>query len=579
MVDRARLSQIREAPTLDASNNVVDTFVTPFVQKQGESGLQQLAKALSSVEPALMNIAQTEVRKYTDEEIQAGMEAARQNAMGFQEAIKQGIIPAGASPWYKKGYKNELGVAAGRGYQDFLSQNWQQWDQKEDDDPRVFQQWLAEQRKSYADAQPEFADTDFAKGFNPKAALVENNLATHQASYHAKRIEEKREGLIYQNIISDVEQFSETGDMESMINSIQTRNQQFYVDGGSGTKANELTLQAVAAIAYNKRDERLLDVLDHIPSGSGLGTLAKTKTGRELIQQTRDKIYSKIIQEDNFMHTQQERAKEKAIGEASSAVYDMIINNPMADIPDELMKKATALDKDFPKYVTGLRNAITSDNARESDWEVSQVQYCVFSGGCGVTDINKAVMNGVLRDKNTISDLYRAVQRQSEKKGYGASPHIDQVLKELENGTYRAVKGNDMDFNAVSAHKATQARVVFMMSMQDFIDNNPKATSQEILKHASEMNQYLVKAYGSDVDAADMNKVPGITNQATGVHQGKMNGDPEWTYMPLFQNQQDMTKARQDGRFEQMLQQLGITGAEDVRKFYDTQMRLINGGQ
>ena len=578
MGDRVQVGDLTRAPRKQVRAKVVDTYVNPDVVKPAESNMSELANALSKFEPSLEGYLTKKHKTYTDREVNEGMEAARQNALGFKEAIKQELIPAGSSPWFQKGYKHEQGVYLNREYNKTLTRAWQEWEGKDSEDPAAFTAWLAEQRTNFSGNIN--GDPDVQRGYNSGAALTENNLSAHHTKYVAQRFEEKRNNVMYANTTSDIEALtSKTLSKEDLINRVVQRGKDFHFEGGDGAKYAELTTTAIIQLAKDTDNDELLDLLDEI-NLSGRGALSSKPDVAKLKGQAEDQIFSSIISKGNYVRQSQERQK-KANGEAALiAVWEVIGNDPNAHISDADMKAGLKLDPKFATKVAAFRTLAADDNTREKEPDILELQHCVYSRSCGVGDIYEAIEDGRVRDKATASALFSANQRLTGYKGYGFTSSTDRILTQIEKGLFSTIKGNDLDFSRERAGNAANARVIFMEELMDYKEKNPKANSLDVRKFAKELRDDLLLQFNKD-DAQEVKD--GIIEPAKSAQehvQAKNAGDEEWTYKPLFSNKAELSAeinaARLGGtnNLTRMFDKLNLTPAEQ-QKVIETQMKLL----
>ena len=579
MSQRVQVGDLRQAPQLKVDAPVVDTFVNPVVDKPVESNTMQLAKALQKFEPSLQKHMGVVHKTYTDKEVQEGMEAARQNALGFKEAIKAEKIPAGASPWFQKGYKHERGVYLNREYNKTLNRSWQEWEGKDNEDPTAFTAWLAEQRTLFGNNIQ--GDPDVQRGYNAGAALTENNLSAHHAKYIAGNFEKKRNNVMYSNINSDIEAYNEgTLSKEGFIGRTIQRGSDFHFEGGDGSKYAELTTTAIIQMAKDNDNEELLDLLDEV-NLSGRGVLSSKPEVAKAKQLAEDQIFSSIIRKDNFVRQSQERQKKQAVEDQLFATWKLIGDNPDAEISDADMAKGMRLDPKFKSKVEALRKLAQSDTTREDEDNILMLQHCVYSRKCGVPEIYEAIKDGRIQDKDTASNLFSANQRLVGYKGYGFKTSTDKILTAIEKGLFSTIKGNDLDFSRERAGNAANARVIFMESMMEYKEDHPKATSSEVRKYAKEVRDDLLLQFNKD----DANEVKdGIINTAKNAQSyvnDKAAGKPKWTFEPLFSSKAELDAEYNAARvgkpsvFDKIIKENNITDANEVLEIYNKQKLLL----
>lgn len=126
MKDRVQVADLAQAQ-LRPDARPVDIYYRPqaeAVQQQGDSMITQLAQGLGQIQPKLMELAGSYIDKQAKEEAaqdnqtyrDALMKDADLNKKAFKDLVDQGVIPAGASPWFQKGWREQQLRALGEKY-------------------------------------------------------------------------------------------------------------------------------------------------------------------------------------------------------------------------------------------------------------------------------------------------------------------------------------------------------------------------------------------------------------------------------------------------------------------------------
>ena len=116
MAKRVQVADLKDPEGRRVTTRVVDTYVRPQetqVQKPtARSPLEQLGDALTQFEPGIKRSLALMQEKFIEEEIAAAQQARLENQMTFAEAVKQGVVPGGVSPWWVKEYRRLDGEIA-----------------------------------------------------------------------------------------------------------------------------------------------------------------------------------------------------------------------------------------------------------------------------------------------------------------------------------------------------------------------------------------------------------------------------------------------------------------------------------
>ena len=107
-----------QLPTVAATARPVDTYVRAVVEK---SPLEGLAKLLSNLEKKAVPALQREEERRANAEYAEGVELYNKNRIEMGQAVKDGLIDEGASPYLRKGYRVSHLNAMGARYTNELS--------------------------------------------------------------------------------------------------------------------------------------------------------------------------------------------------------------------------------------------------------------------------------------------------------------------------------------------------------------------------------------------------------------------------------------------------------------------------
>lgn len=191
---REQVADIRGPQPLQPQARPVDTYYRPpeepVAPPPETNRLLQLAKSLRSIQPGINRFVNNQIAQIKEEEIAKGATAAFENRKAFNQAVKQGLIPAAASPWFRMGYERQLLGLIGNEYDSTLRNDFTASDALQTGDLNGF---LQSHRENLFETirQQGFRDGDIEDVLLPRIAQSEGNLTRHFAAERAKYLEEQ----------------------------------------------------------------------------------------------------------------------------------------------------------------------------------------------------------------------------------------------------------------------------------------------------------------------------------------------------------------------------------------------------
>ena len=302
-VQVADLAQARLTPEA----NPVDTYYRPqekAVPLPVDSTVAQLAQSLGSLRPQLVELSGKYLDNQAKEENSAGNEAYRAallkdgdlNKKAFKDLVDQGVIPAGASPWFQKGWREQQLRTMGDDYGRDLTLAWNaNGDLKNTDDPTKLREFLANQQKAFREKVGStggaFRPTELTEVLDPIMDHYNKSVAGHQINHRVEEIQKQVET----NTAIEVGRLAIRGEMspEDRATGISTTVADLVSKGLSGSRANQIVTDAVVNAAVAGQNADLLTVMPLIKTGSGvLGETnyakAKLHEAQQSIQRTKE---------------------------------------------------------------------------------------------------------------------------------------------------------------------------------------------------------------------------------------------------------------------------------------------------
>jgi hypothetical protein len=396
-------------PAIQPTASPVDTFVDPGRPVIKDTALLELAAAWSEVEPGLSQFTQQRIAHANQLEIEEGRKAALANKAAFKEAVAKGQIPAGASPWFQVGYERQRATRSALEYDQAMRDAYAQTNLADDSDPAAISKFMSEFTAGWLEENEGAKDNpEFGRVFQVLGAKAQDNLQSIHAAERTKRIE--------QGLIDDTDfmlgavldrSFDPLGNNNPHLSQeLATIVGEQVANGLSGQVANKLVTDAVIRKALSEQDITILDVLDTVPSGSGvvgkIGWVEKAKEAARLqiaqLAEHQNRIDSAALKEQ----------RTQIINQVRGQAYLKIADNPYADVSQEF-GALVAIDPDEAAKLESFRTAyLGSKNAQnkviESNPLKTEMLLQALKGDLTEDQVALSVENGLI-DYETAKDL------------------------------------------------------------------------------------------------------------------------------------------------------------------------------
>jgi hypothetical protein len=349
-----------DAPAIQQNIRPVDTYYQPQmgpVQAPGNAGqkLQQLGESLSGLAPELLKFTKQGLKIYSEKEMAEGSRKAAENRTGFNEAIKQGLIKPGQSPWFKIGYDQQRLRIEASDYDSSIRNGYMKGQLQTQENINEF---LGLQRSALFDrlTKQGYRSWDINEVLLPKLQAAEQNLASHHATEHAKYIEASavdNSGVEIGNLIQKY--YSKDFDTAKMAVSFDTIApevdkifENYKATGGDMLKFKGAAYKALEGYAYQNNDFRVLSLLDRIKdpvTGKKMGDDPDLQVKRYQAENT----IRRNIQYDLLNQHRMEQ------DERESKVRDVLRQYGQQKISyDEAFKQVLAIDPRQTSYLESL---------------------------------------------------------------------------------------------------------------------------------------------------------------------------------------------------------------------------------
>lgn len=482
---------------------VVDNFRLSTAQAPSEpSQFAQLAGALKEINPVINDYLLKEKKEDDDEAVAEGVKLFNENKKGFAEAVQSGVIPAGANPHLQRGYRLSELKLKGHDYSTRLQTAWAGSEARNQNDPDVYQKFVQDFTASYSKEHlSEFDPTEVLQAFQPSVERTQSVLQSQHTAYRIgenERIAMENVGMLTQANLEALGQqgldHSSPAGKDAIIQTgaaLTQHARELMTQGISGKKASVQILKSTIATAIERNDAGMLDVLNHVKTGTGV--LSKTADARKAIAAAKTAINAEHRARENFAHTERERKAKKygdqLVGTAMGALLkDPDPANPAFKQALDLAIKLSRLGL-MPSSVVSnllaLRTAVFNEDGkvRERPESVANL-YNTLSGLDAEGDGHAVILQAAFDREITAGTAAAATKFWQSSKKHAGIFNTDEFketskrLREVITATGRF----DLTANKDQLFRAHKAEVMLRSTMAEWADEHPKLAKSPIAR-------------------------------------------------------------------------------------------------
>lgn len=488
-------------PGVQPTARPVDTFVAPATPRQ-DIRLTELARAFQDIQPGLRQFANERIQVANEADVEMGRKAALANKAQFKEAIDKGVIPPGASPWFKVGYERQRAARVSLEYDQALKSAYAQTDLSNNDDPNAVSAWMQDFTKSWLEANPEAqANPEFGRMFSTLGAQAQDQLQSFHAAERTKRIEE---GLVSDTdfMLGEIIKRSTLPDgsrQSGLGTDLAVKLSEQVSNGLNGTVANRLVTDAVIREAEEAGDITLLDTLSEIPSGSGMvGNIGWVK---DQVQQARERISREEHERARLTNAKAEHDKKVAIEGLQSVIVSKLLEDPFgSDIKAE-QAKINLLDPDEAMKASGWRTTMVSALSSQARIIENPEVRIGLTARALQGDLSQDEVFQALRAREIDADTAKSlitdlIPKAKEQKQVINDPNVARFLRQIES----TITKNELadEFADQRNYRASEATSAFLLDMIKFKASNPNAGQLELIKRGRELSKEILELYRED---------------------------------------------------------------------------------
>lgn len=283
----------------------------PTVTDKGLSVLAQLA-------PELEGIAAQRQRELSEEEIQAGREAALREAKEFGDAVREGKIAPNQSKWFMKGYKLQYGENLGQQWAMEAKVAWESSEAKNSDNPNAARDFLTQftQEKFKTAAA---MDPDVRAGLMPNLGRAHSTIMAAQAEYSAIKVREQHLENVGVAISNDLDLLA-AGKMTraDFLKTLESRDKQGIL---MGINKEDMTKSIVQAVTNKARSSNSMGVLKILDDYRFVGKNPKYASA---IRAAEDGIISRSAALESQAWTREQRARQERERVGMTHIFDAL---------------------------------------------------------------------------------------------------------------------------------------------------------------------------------------------------------------------------------------------------------------
>ncbi|MDR6755200.1 hypothetical protein J2Y48_000473 [Mycoplana sp. BE70] len=493
---------IREISAPSAIQGVaqpVNNYVRPA--EPAPSSLHALAEGMAEFDRGLGAFMEKR-RAKTDEADKIRAEALfnKNNSMGWAEAVRQGKVPAHASPIFMQSYKSAQGNLAGIQLRDKFTQEYLQWGGRNANDPAAFQTFLSD----FVARNVQSDDPDVLRGLNPHVQVLTSDAYATFSSESAKSVYggavTTRAAIVNRTVdaANSAGLGSGTGtDYGALWADIEQQRRESLA---AGIRKEDLDRELVATLttkAVELRDPAILDLLDRTLEGDTVA-LKDYPDYRDMKADAIIKLETigrqQMVDRDR---TQEKRDKERE-AELTVGATRLLASDPNAEIPEPLIKELEKYNPKARKELAEIRKSLGEAGVYEDPRRILELNREVAEGATR-EDILHAARIGQIRSPQTLTTLLdRAEKYQKARREGGGiltgqtARRFTKTITERTGPTDDGLPILDAFGNSAITDEGLEAIQDFEAALMRWEDENPDASLIEREEFTNKIGEMIL---------------------------------------------------------------------------------------
>jgi len=517
----------------------VDTFIrTP---QPSPSPLHEVAEGLAAFDQGLRGFLDKRREKQNDADRIRG-EAAfnRANQTGWAEAVREGLVPANASPIFQESYKRAQGNLAGIRLREKFNTAYMSWEGRNSDHPGAFEEFVS----TFIAGNIGTDDPHILAGLNPHIEALTNDAYNARISEVGKATYNGNvntqaalagESIDYAN--QDGLSTGEGTDYEGLRGDLLAQREEVLSSGVRMEDYDAAMVKAIAAKAIEHQDPQLLDVLDEVWPGYDDVKLSSIPAFRDIKQGAIEAIEVDIRQRMNENSKAQKDADDAAEAKIVTHVFTALDVDPTAEVPEDIIKAWEKYDPAARTKLARARKSLQDADALESREDLLMVEQYIQDGATQ-KDIFELVAENIITNPTTLKTVLDRVERRRKANLEGSGILRTQTSKRfLETIKERTTDelGEMLFMPEGLTDEGLEATKDFEMMLIDWEEKNPNASLKDREQAINEIGELVLKRiapqlqgkvgpqYISPADAARMREE---ADQQEEGQQSEASGEP-----------------------------------------------------
>jgi len=289
------------------------------------------------------------------------------------------------------------------------------------------------------------------------------------------------------------------GSAVSLAASLQEIEQNARAQGVDGRRINQLLTQATAAamVRHGRVD---FAALGDLPRPDGTPGFGATAEGRLALENARNQVLSRQVQQENLAYTRYQRARAVQGDALAASVAETLIGqltrNETPNLTPEQLRTAARVNPALIQTISQLATTIRGVGQVENTQDVALLEVAVNTGQASVADVMAAV-NFTLRDPATIRRMIEKAQENASTDSIFRNQAVIQIIRETQEAAAGAFEGTGVLRNygiGVAVGNAMREEAAA------FRQRNPQASQVEIIQHLRSRQRELIQSFNNDVN-------------------------------------------------------------------------------
>ncbi|MCG7364469.1 lytic transglycosylase domain-containing protein [Roseomonas sp. ACRSG] len=363
---------------------------------------------------------------------------------------------------------------------------------------------------------------------------------------------------------------------------------QARAQGVDSRRIDQIMTQALTA-AMVKHGREDFGELAMMPRADGTPGFGATAEARQAIEQARNTILSRYVQEENVAHTRFMRARAQAgdalVGEVSRTLIDQWREGKPIQLTPDQLSLASRIDPALVSTLAATQNSLRGAASQEDPVEVARLEFEVNNGNVPPREV-LARFGTVLKDEATMRRLLeKAVEVQS-------SDNLvrNTMVQQLVRSTVEAAVGMEASGILKNHGKAVAVQNAMWAEVAKIQQENPKASQAEILERLDKVSTQLINRFNPDASVEGYKaQVKDPNAQDPSVQSAApVPVDPTFNWRrqpaPQFKSVAELDAAyqaflRKEFTPDNPIVQWVLRGKVNAATFYDNQKRLLSKGE